>query len=234
MLLAIQEALDARQANIWTSLPAMVQSFNPTKGTVEAQPTIQVQLRQPDGTWIDTTLPLCVDCPVGFMGGGGFVQTFPIAAKDEGVLVFSSRCLDLWWQNGGIQKQAELRMHDLSDGFFWPTGGMSLPNVATNISTTGAQWRSKDGNTVVELAAGNIVNVTAPGGVNFTGPVTFNGTVEFLSTVGGAAGGGGTVNFGAANIKTTGDVQTGSVASVNAHLHTEVTHGSANSGPPAG
>jgi hypothetical protein len=232
-LLAVRAALEGHQAGVWTALPAFVQSFNATHLTVECQPTIQPQVRQPDGTWIDVTLPMCVDCPVVFPGGGGFVLTFPIAAGNEGLLVFASRCIDSWWQNGGVQKQAELRMHDLSDGFFIPTGGMSNAKVPGNVSTTSTQLRSNDGNTVIELAAGEIINVKATV-INFNCPVVFNQTTTFLAPVDGNTGGGGTVNFGSANIQTTGDLKTGGVASVNAHIHNGVTTGSGDSGPPTG
>lgn len=233
-LLAIKAALADNQANLWTALPAFVKSYNAGKITVEAQPTIKAQIHQPDGKWIDTTMPLCVDCPVVFPGGGGFVLTFPIAANDEGVLVFASRCIDSWWQSGGIQKQAELRMHDLSDGFFIPSGGMSLPNIPGNVNGATCQLRSKDGLLYIELAAGHVANVVAPGGVNFTGPVTFNNGVAFLGQVSGHVGGGGTVNFGNANLQTTGDLKTGSVNSVNAHEHGGVQPGSGVTGPPTG
>jgi hypothetical protein len=151
LLVAIRALLADWEGGIWTALPAFVSSYNASALTVEAQPTIQAQVRQPNGTWLDTTLPLCVDCPVMFQGGGGFVLTFPIAAGNEGVLVFSARCIDSWWQSGGVQKQAELRMHDLSDGFFFPTGGLSLPNIPGSVSTTAVELRSIDGKTLLHL-----------------------------------------------------------------------------------
>lgn len=234
LLVALRAALDSHEAGVWTALPAYATAFNAGQMTVSAQPTIQAQVRQPDGTWVDTNLPLCVDCPVVYPGGGGFVLTFPIAANDEGVLVFASRCIDAWWQNGGIQKQAELRMHDLSDGFFFPAGGMSNPNVPGNVSTQTCQLRSKDGSTYVEIANGQIINVVSPGGFNVTGPVTFNDAVTFLGQVNGQAGGGGTVNFGNASLRTSGDLRTGGVASLNGHVHSGVQVGGGDSGPPTG
>jgi hypothetical protein len=149
ILLDIKAALEDNQANIWTALPAYVTKYTSAKLTVEAQATIQAQIRQPDGSWISTTLPVCSDCPVLFPGGGGFTLTFPIAEGNEGLLIFASRCIDAWWQQGGVQKQAELRMHDLSDGFFIPTGGMSNPNVPLDVSTTAVELRSKDGTSVL-------------------------------------------------------------------------------------
>jgi hypothetical protein len=155
-LIAFKQGFKKYQAGIWTALPAVVQSFNAAKGTVVAQPTIQAQTLQPNGTWLDTTLPVCPDCPVLFPGGGGgFTLTFPVKAGDEGLLLFASRCIDSWWQSGGVQKQAEVRMHDLSDGFFFPTGGMSNPNVPPNTSTTTAQLRNKSGTIYVEIDDAN-------------------------------------------------------------------------------
>ena len=55
--------------------------------------------------------------PVVFPGGGGFALTFPVAAGDECLVVFASRCIDAWWQSGGVGEPMEPRMHDLSDGF---------------------------------------------------------------------------------------------------------------------
>jgi hypothetical protein len=230
LLVAIRAQLDAFQAGVWTALPAFVSSFNAGKATVSAQPTIQAQVRQPDGTWVNTTMPLCLDCPVVFPGGGGFVFTFPLASGDEGVLVFASRCIDNWWQKGGIQTQAELRMHDLSDGFFFPAGGLSQSKVPGNVSTNSCQLRSMDGSTVIELAANQIINVKAPGGVMFECPVVFQQGVTFEQQVGGIIGGGGTVNFGNALIMTTGDLQTGQIQSLNNHTHPTVTGGI--TGPP--
>ena len=151
LLVALRAALQGWQAGVWTALPAVVQSYNAAAGTVEAKPTIQAQVRQPDGTWVNTTLPMCVDCPVKFPGGGGFVLSFPVAKGDEGVLVFASRCIDAWWKYGGIQKQTDLRMHDLSDGFYFPGSGLSQPNLPKNLSTIAVELRSVDGKTLIHV-----------------------------------------------------------------------------------
>ena len=233
LLVAVQAALDGFQSKVWTALPAFVQSYNAAKLTVECQPTIQAQVRQPDGTWVDTTLPLCVDCPVMFPGGGGFTLTFPIAAQTEGLLVFASRCIDAWWQSGGIQKQAELRMHDLSDGFFFPTGGLSNPNVPANASTTTAQLRSNDGLTYVELANGSIVNIVAPNGVNIVGNLAVTGGLLLGGTIEAHAGG-----VYAGDIKTSGNViagdGTGDQVGLKTHTHTSELAGNQTSSPTPG
>ena len=110
----------------------------------------------PDGSEKDVALPLLLDCPIMFQGGGGFIGTFPIGVGDEALVVFASRCIDSWWQSGGIQTQAELRMHDLSDGFAF-IGPKSQPNVISGgFSTTSAQIRSTDGQTFFDLSQGKI------------------------------------------------------------------------------
>lgn len=126
------------------------------------------QVRDITGVWTNVALPVLVDCPVIFPGGGGFEFTFPIAAGDEGIVIFASRCIDAWWQNGGVQPQAELRMHDLSDGMFLP--GMfsqaRLPSPAP--STTVPQLRNSDATVKIEFIGG---------GFKLTGNLQVTGSV---------------------------------------------------------
>jgi len=148
-------ALDGKQAQIWTALPCIIQSFDPSAMTCEAQPTISMDVRQQDGTTKAVKLPLLLDCPVVFPSGGGFSLTFPIKPGNECLVIFSSRCIDAWHQYGGVQGQAEYRMHDLSDGFCLPEV-FSRPRVLPNISTNATQLRSHDGQTYVEVGPAKI------------------------------------------------------------------------------
>lgn len=152
---ALHQMLRGHQAKMWTALPATVHSFNATAMTAELQPTIQASVRGPDGTFTWTTLPLLVDVPVVFPSGGGFTLTFPVTAGDEALVVFSTMCIDNWWLAGGVQSQAELRLHDLSDGFAF-VGPRSQPRVLSAINTAAAQLRSDDGATYVEVGAGEL------------------------------------------------------------------------------
>lgn len=151
---------EAMQTGLWTAMPAIIQSFDPEQMTVKAQPSIQGVLTDRNGNKTTVDMPECLDCPVQFVGAGGFSVTFPIKEGNECLLVFASRCIDAWWQNGGIQPPLELRMHDLSDGFAL-IGFKSLPNVVPDISTTSAQLRSDDGTVFVDLSDDK-VTVEAP------------------------------------------------------------------------
>lgn len=139
-----------RQAGIWTALPGIIQSIDMEKMTCVVQPALQsIVFGQSTGTK-NNNMPLLVDCPVQFPAGGQTTITFPVKKGDECLVVFSSRCIDSWWQSGGIQPQAEMRMHDLSDGFVF-LGFRCVPRVIPNISTTAVQVRSDDGKAFIEL-----------------------------------------------------------------------------------
>jgi hypothetical protein len=157
--------------------------------------------------------------------------TFPVAAGDECLVVFASRCIDGWWQNGGVQPQALFRMHDLSDGFVF-AGFRSNSKVVSAISSTKLQIRSADGANVVEVdpAAGEVnvkaatlATLQAPT-VKLIGATTIQGTL----TVTGAA----TLAAGAA---VTGGVTTDTLSigpdDFAAHIHTGGTI-SGHTGPP--
>lgn len=181
-----KRAFHGMQAGIWTAIPGIVQSFNPTAKTCVIKPAIKAIVFAKDGTATDVALPLLLDCPVFFPSGGGCTLTFPIAVGDECLVVFSSRCIDAWWFSSGVQVQAEMRMHDLSDGFAF-VGVSSLPNVQSNISTSAVQLRSNDGAAYVSInptsheidvvTSGNIIANAAT--ATITAPtMTLNGNVQ--------------------------------------------------------
>jgi len=203
---AITEFND-RQSGIWTAIPGIIQSFSAEHMTCTAQPAIMAKLFN-DGTVTDVALPLLVDCPVQFPAGGGCSLTFPVASGDECLVVFSSRCIDAWWQSGGVQTQAEMRMHDLSDGFVL-LGVRSIPRVIPSISATAVQLRSDDGLAFVELnPTTHAVNITSPGDTNITGNLNVTGTITATVDVVG----------GGKHLKT--------------HVHSGVQSGGSNTGAP--
>lgn len=207
---AIRAALDGALVEVWTALPGIViaddqgRGFNPAQSTCRVQIAIKAQVRSSSGTVTWQQLPPLVDVPIVFPGGGGFLATFPIQPGDEVLVIFSARCIDAWWQSGGVQQQAELRLHDLSDGFAIPAI-FSVPRVPANISTTRAQLRSSDGSTYIELAAGGVVNIVAPGGLNVNGAIVATGEVTAKNT-----------------------------HTVSAHIHGGVTTGAGTTGGPTG
>ncbi|WP_175992605.1 Gp138 family membrane-puncturing spike protein [Burkholderia vietnamiensis] len=222
-LASLRAMLRGWQVGMWTALPGVIESFDGDSQTCAVQLAIKVPVRANDGTVTTAALPPVVNCPVQFPSGGNCTLTFPVARGDECLVVFASRCIDAWWQSGGVQEQAEWRMHDLSDGFAL-LGFRSRPRALAGVSATSAQLRSDDGATFVDLnpAAGTL-KLVAPGGLEidaptvkvnasasvevnspqstFDGALTVNGVFTFLAGLIGSAAEGvaaaitGTINF---------------------------------------
>ncbi len=188
---ALRLALDSKQSTMWTAMPAVVSSVNLTKMTVEATPTIQGRFADPNGEVHFLDMPPCLDIPICFPSGGGFLITMPIAVGDEVLIVFASRCIDAWWQSGGISNRPmELRMHDLSDGFAIP-GPRSQPNLpAGSVSTTDLQIRNGAGTVYLSIGAdGKIGFINAVTDLKTILSDLENLLVTFMTVLAGFGGG---------------------------------------------
>lgn len=217
---AMRVALQGFQAEIWTALPGIIESFDPVKMTVRVQPAVKARVFSHDDNpplpgavleadnWWNVPLPLLVDVPVMFPGGGGFTMTFPVVAGDEALVVFSSRSIDNWWYQGGVQNQSVLALHDLSDGFAF-VGVRSQPRVLTPaVSATAVAIRSDDNTVHIKIAAGEI-EIIAPAiklGTTLKKLVTedavaiFNAHVHSGVQTGGGNSGGPTTTLGAGQL----------------------------------
>ncbi|MDV0626243.1 Gp138 family membrane-puncturing spike protein [Klebsiella variicola subsp. variicola] len=151
------------------SIPGIIQSFDPEAVTAVIQPAIKGVEHDASGAEVSVNLPLLVDVPVIFPRGGGCTLTFPVKAGDECLVIFADRCIDFWWQSGGIQEPVDERMHDLSDAFCI-VGPQSQAKKIGGISTSAVELRSDDGETKLSLnPASGSINGTAPGGFNLNG-----------------------------------------------------------------
>lgn len=192
-----RDLITAARMDMHTAMPGIIQSFDPMRMTCSVQPAIRGAIVAPSGRAEAVDLPLLVDCPVVFPGGGGYILTYPLKAGDECLVVFSERCIDAWWQSGGVQAAAEYRLQDLSDGFVIP-GARSQPHVITGgVGMTGAELRTDSGTTVLRLK-GNQVEIVAPGGITMTTPTltvtgdVISGGISYLGHVHGCPHGGTT------------------------------------------
>jgi hypothetical protein len=212
---SLRMALESYASQLWTALPASVVSVNLTAQTVSVQPTIQGSVADPAGNVRLVNLPVLVDVPLVWPKAGGFALTFPVAAGDEVLVVFSCRCIDSWWQSGGIGAPAEARMHDLSDGFaiLAPT---SQPKKLSNVSSTNVQLRNYAGDTLVEITPDGKANITGASEINLTAPV-INLT--------------GTMNLNGQMTQSGGSMTIGGVT-FGTHKHTGVQTGGGTSGGP--
>lgn len=217
-------------------MPGIIQSFNADPITATVQLAIKGIVHAPDGSAQFVNLPLLVDVPVHFPRGGGCTLTFPVAKGDECLVVFAARCIDGWWQSGGVQAPMDPRIHDLSDGFAF-VGFFSQATKIGGISTSSAQLRSNDGATYIDLnPATKKVKIVAPGGFDVIAPlstfsagVTISGLLTFVGgMVGSAASGAAAVFNGILNV--IGQITANGKRVDDTHTHNGVQPGSGNSG----
>lgn len=212
-----QALTDTVSTQLRVAMPGIIQSFDPDAVTCTALPAIKGS----DGNE-SSDLPLLVDVPVIFPRGGGCTLTFPIKAGDECLLIFSDRCIDFWWQNGGVQEPVDPRQHDLSDAFAI-VGPQSQAKKISGISMTGAQLRTDDGAAFIELATGHDITVETPGKLT----ASAQGGTEITSPEIKLTG----------NVIVTGDITaTGEISGkgkiLSTHTHSGVEKGNDNTGAP--
>lgn len=209
-----------RQAltDLRVAIPAIVKSFDANTQCVTVQIAVSELVRLNSPTW--TEIDPVQNVPIVLPRAGGYSLTLPIEDGDEGLLVFSDTCFDLWWQNGGVQPPGgapftqpfhERRRHDVTDPFFIP-GIWSQPNVLDNYSTDSAQLRSDDGNTIVDVAEDGLTLTSKKVTINSSGDVDINAT-------------------GQVNIKSSGNNTEIDGTTYLLHTHTGVTTGGGTSGP---
>lgn len=174
--------IEGRLKDLHTCMPGIIASFDPDKQTASVQPAIQRIFTEKGAV----NLPLCVDVPVCFPGGGDFQLTFPVKAGDECILMFSERAIDLWYDQGGTKQPAEYRLHDLSDGMAL-VGINNQQKKLVDFNAADVELRDRDrtvrvtmkhdgtienvnpvGNTV--LSAAGKFTINAPGGFEVNAP----------------------------------------------------------------
>lgn len=221
---------------IKVAMPGIIQSFDPESVTAVVQPGIRCVQRDNDGATITSEYPQLVDVPVIFPRGGGCTLTFPVKPGDECLLVFSDRCIDFWWQNGGVQEAVDPRLHDLSDAFAI-VGPQSQARKISGISTTAAQFRSDDGSTYFEINPGTKkIKLVAPGGFDVISPQsTFSEKVTItglLTWMGGMVGSlvSGTAATITGAIEFFGTLKSNNKTIDDTHTHEGVQTGTSKSG----
>lgn len=120
----LQELKSAVKQEMHCAMPGIVRDYDPETQTVSVQPAIRD--RRLGLSYED--MPLLLDVPVYFPGGGSVAVCYPIHPGDECLVIFSDACMDAWFHSGGAQNPVVPRRHDLSDGFAL-VGFRSVPNA---------------------------------------------------------------------------------------------------------
>jgi len=142
--------------DIGTSIPAHILTFDTT--TQLAQ--IQIAIEGVGYKGERFTPPPLIECPVYFFGGSDYFIECEINQGDEGIVLFSQRCIDAWVNAGGIAENPIARFHDFSDAYFLP-GLRSQPNKITNFENDGIRIRDKSGNNHLWLKNDGTIHIKA-------------------------------------------------------------------------
>jgi hypothetical protein len=136
----IRQAFDDFRRQLWTALPGKVVEDSDGK-TAKVQPTIKGRTYSEDGEAKSVEYPQH-EAIVHFTRGGGWALTHPIKKGDEGVIIYCSRNIDDWHDQGGAREPLDRRTHDMSDCIFIPGIGNKTRDLK-NISTDTIQFRSE-------------------------------------------------------------------------------------------
>lgn len=180
-----KRAFKEMMKDIGTSIPGHVLSFD--SGPQLAQIQIGVKRIDTDGN-LYTPAPL-IECPVQFAGADYLIE-HELSPGNEGIIIFSQRCIDGWVNTGGVANNPILRFHDFSDAYFIP-GLRSQPNKITAFGNNGIRMRNAAGDQYVWLKNNGDVEIKAANVNIESTSLTHNGTnVGDTHTHGGVSPGG--------------------------------------------
>ena len=158
----LEQAKNNAMMDVRVSMPARIVSFDPATKTA----SVEIGLKMVNADDTQSEYPPLVDCPCLFTRGGGFHLVHPYKAGDKGIVLFSDRCFDGWFQAGQVAPPMDFRVHSMSDAYF--IGGADcLDNVSPIVSD--AMFIGKDDNSagVTIKASGDIdlngVNISPSG-----------------------------------------------------------------------
>lgn len=155
----IRVALERRLADVRVALPAAVINYSAARQTATMRPLLTGVSPDPTGVDRSVTLPDIYNVPVLFAGGGGARATFPVAAGDQALLVFSDRALDRWKSLGAGSPPAALdpkanNQHSLADAF--AIVGLQAPGLPWLSAPTDRATFGYDAGKVIEVTLNGI------------------------------------------------------------------------------
>ena len=168
---ALKLFVEGMLGGMHTCIPAQVQSYNPTKSTVDAQPV--VTYKRKDGTIVP--YPLLTSVPVIFPRTRRGSFTIPLESGDYVLLIFSERSLDTWLNNGNTVETESPSRFDLTDAMAI-AGIFPLNETNSAASDTDAVLHYDKckiilgRNDTITISAKNVnINLSADGRLNVAG-----------------------------------------------------------------
>lgn len=164
--------------DVCTSIPGHILAF--TAGGQIAQ--VQIGIMRVDVNGQTFAPPPLIEVPVYFAGGSKYTIEHQLDAGDEGIVLFSQRCIDGWFNTGGVGENPIGRFHDYADAMFLP-GMRSQPNAIKSFSNNGIRmrdaaganyiWLKNDGTAEIKVSTLKVI-----GNIEHTGDQKTSGIIE--------------------------------------------------------
>jgi len=118
----IIEAIDAMRAEVRTSIPGEILSYDHSEQRATVKPTVKLRRKNPESGESEFYEPAPItNVPVQFDSSSNHAITFPLSEGDTGEIKFQSRAIGKWLQTGVSGTEHEdPRRHDISDAVFEP------------------------------------------------------------------------------------------------------------------
>lgn len=117
-----------------TAEPGVIVSYDAATQRATVALGISVRVKRPGGAVVHEAPVTVPNVPIAWPQAGGYSLTFPLAAGDEVMLVFSSRSLDEW-KLGAARSGVEAsdpRRFAVQDAIAFPTKAATPPLPSTN------------------------------------------------------------------------------------------------------
>jgi len=210
--------------DVCTSIPGHVIAFDPARQVAQ----IQIGIMRVDIDGRTFAPPPLIEVPVYFSGGSKFMIEHQIDTGDDGLVLFSQRCIDGWFNTGGIAENPIGRFHDYADAMFLP-GMRPQPKAIKAFSNNGIRmrdaaganyfWLKNDGTGEIKVSTLKII-----GDVDHTGNQKTSGTIEAPNVK-------ATVKVDAPTLSATTSLTIGG-KEMGTHTHGGVQTGPSNTGGP--
>lgn len=153
----MQRLLDDFAADLHTACPGKVESYDPATQTAVVKPMIKRVSREGlDQERVADDLPSLPAVPVAWPRGGGYFMTFPLAAGDSGLLVFSQRPMGSWRDSGQVSDPGDEGTHGLS-GVFYPGVETVARKLSNGDAGTGHAVLGKEGGTQIHITTAGVL-----------------------------------------------------------------------------
>lgn len=193
-----------------TSIPAIINAFDPTTQRVSATPAIKAQYTSLDLEISYIDCPMITNIPLAVHRGNGLIITHPVEVGKLCTLIFSQRSIDNLLLDGTRAAQpfngtgdftSRLRCMDMTDAMCFP-GIITNTDTISNYNNNAVELRTDDGKVKVSvdknsltlvqdsasilLSNGNIamqgatIDITGTTAVNISSPNTTLGTVTTI------------------------------------------------------